>query len=101
MSKQLRRALDHYTGGALSAMNQACKQAELQGYITVQLEAEKQTFIFTAYRGSVTRYFQSVTVTGAEALAEKIRTSERLRQLRKQKAGLLLNPAPPAPTCWS
>jgi hypothetical protein len=97
----LRRELDHYTGGALSAMNQACRQEGLTGYITVSGSGGTQVFVFTAYQGEQTRYFQSVEVTGAEVLAESVRTSEQLRQLRKEKAGFLLNPAPPAPICWS
>jgi len=101
VSKELRRELDQYTGGALSAMNQACRQEGLTGHVTVSGYGGTQVFVFTAYRGEQTRYFQSVEVTGAEVLAEKVRISEQLRQLRKEKAGLLMNPAPPVLTCWS
>ena len=100
MSKELRRTLDRYTGGALSAMNDTCKSERLQGYITVAKNFNEITFIFTAYHDGVTRYFNAVRVPeGAETLAAEVELSELFRQLRK--AGFLLNPAPPAPTCWS
>ena len=83
-------------------MNDTCKHEGLQGYITIAKKFNEITFIFTGYHNGVTRYFNAVRVPkGAETLAAQVELSETLRQLRKEKAGSSLNPAPPAPTCWS
>jgi len=99
----LRRELDHYTTGALSSMNQACQTIGAQGHITVtQEENGTQTFIFSAYQGGQTQYFQKVTVRGAEHLVEKVQLSEEIRLLRKAKAGFVMNPAQaPRKTVWN
>ena len=79
----LRKTLDEYTKGALTALNKAVNMEGLQGHITVLSGSQGTTFIFSGYKDGTTRYFQKVTVLQAEELGAQVMASEEIRSLKQ------------------